>query len=533
VTHIEENGLHGVKLIDTIQGQTAPYVCLSHCWGKKGPETLTTKETLAAFKKFIDFNSLSRNFRDAISIARKLKIQFIWIDSLCIIQKDKTDWEIESSQMARIYRNAYMTIAAVWAADSTGGCFSTTTPDICLSLDGGIGGSLFVGARMCDTNGALEDAEKIESRIPLFTRGWVFQERLMSRRILYCNYGEFSFQCLERVACECGSPSLAPHVSPKVFGRSMLRDTHRKQMSTIAGTITGNRFDLWREMVMDYMTLNLTFQTDILPAMSGCATVISELTGDEYIAGMWRRTLSQDLCWYNNTGDHRKPQSRSREWIAPSWSWASVLPGHTIQFLGLVKAPHEPGINFIKNSIMHTYCEPDGKNQLGRLKSGYLKLEAPLFPCHIRQFCTKKQSSIAKLRRRKYDIHTPRPGYRNLCNAEGSQLDPQNATIGFLPDRYLGNEELRFNTIPACNDGLETRCALAPVYLLHLMKKWVADNCTDYFMVLKDANGSISTNTYARIGFMTLGQHKTAQRDRWFEEIWGKSVLPKVEFTVV
>jgi hypothetical protein len=63
---------------------------------------------------------------------RRLKIPYIWIDSLCILQDDKDDWGVQSAQMARIYEESAITIAASAAKNSEIGCFShpyaTTTP---------------------------------------------------------------------------------------------------------------------------------------------------------------------------------------------------------------------------------------------------------------------------------------------------------------------------------------------------------------------------------------------------------------------
>jgi hypothetical protein len=51
-------------------------------------------------------------FKDAITIAHKLDIQYLWIDSLCIIQDDPPDWQKESSKIVEIFSNAYLTVAA-------------------------------------------------------------------------------------------------------------------------------------------------------------------------------------------------------------------------------------------------------------------------------------------------------------------------------------------------------------------------------------------------------------------------------------
>jgi Heterokaryon incompatibility protein (HET) len=73
----------------------------------------------------ISIVDLPANFRDAIHIARKLCVRYIWIDSLCIIQDSRLDWEIESKTMGNVYQNAILTIAAAVSERSTDGILKT------------------------------------------------------------------------------------------------------------------------------------------------------------------------------------------------------------------------------------------------------------------------------------------------------------------------------------------------------------------------------------------------------------------------
>jgi hypothetical protein len=60
------------------------YMTLSHCWGQARFQVLL-KENEAAFMRGIVFKHLPKTFKDAILVARKLTITYLWIDSLCII----------------------------------------------------------------------------------------------------------------------------------------------------------------------------------------------------------------------------------------------------------------------------------------------------------------------------------------------------------------------------------------------------------------------------------------------------------------
>jgi len=66
------------------------YMTLSHCWGSENIISLTTA-TKKIFEVGVDVSSLPWTFQDALVIARKIKCNYIWIDSLCIIQDSKVD----------------------------------------------------------------------------------------------------------------------------------------------------------------------------------------------------------------------------------------------------------------------------------------------------------------------------------------------------------------------------------------------------------------------------------------------------------
>jgi hypothetical protein len=115
-------------LVELAQGEDVDYVTLSHCWGAKQIIT-TTQETPRSRLAAIPWKDLSRTFQDAIIITNNLGYRYIWIDSLCIIQNDHQDWELESKNMASIYQNSILTIAASKSKDGDGGCFAST-PDL-------------------------------------------------------------------------------------------------------------------------------------------------------------------------------------------------------------------------------------------------------------------------------------------------------------------------------------------------------------------------------------------------------------------
>jgi hypothetical protein len=110
-----------IKLFET-KGDQGKYMTLSHCWGSVQFLT-TTRCTFEERKAGIQLAELPQTFKDAVSFTRSLGIRYLWIDSLCIIQQDHDDWEIEAGRMRSVYSNSYLNIAATGSSAGNGGCF--------------------------------------------------------------------------------------------------------------------------------------------------------------------------------------------------------------------------------------------------------------------------------------------------------------------------------------------------------------------------------------------------------------------------
>lgn len=79
-----------------------PYIALSYCWGRSLP-LRTLPCNLESHKTRITWSALPVLFRDVVLIARLLGVRYVWIDALCIIQKDSSDWATEGASMAAYY----------------------------------------------------------------------------------------------------------------------------------------------------------------------------------------------------------------------------------------------------------------------------------------------------------------------------------------------------------------------------------------------------------------------------------------------
>lgn len=291
-----------LRLVDTALLPEKPrYLVLSHCWGLIKILRLLG-QSLEDFHKSIPEDKLSKTFKDAVFITRKLGYQYIWIDSLCIIQDDTGDWRRESSKMSGVYGGAALSIAASSAKDGSVGCFFNRNEDmlkqihkyqIQLPVGDYQDSAMFTPLDKTNYQDYMEDC-------PLAERGWVFQERFLAPRTIHFTSSQLYFTCREKICCE-------------TFQN--LTDLSNQNMRIVERT---NIPEIWRTVVHNYSQCKLTYEKDKLIAISGVAKWLQLRTGDEYVAGLWQSRLELDLLWDTMEVSPIRPQNEM-----PSWSWAS------------------------------------------------------------------------------------------------------------------------------------------------------------------------------------------------------------------
>lgn len=202
-----------ISLVEPADMTPGSYATLSHCWGTVR-SCVTTQDTLEERRKGIHWEEIPETFQGAVKLAFKLGFKYLWIDSLCIIQDDADDWDIESAKMADIYEFSDLTIAATASAGDAHGWHtvpSNATQGILLDLPDSLKAPR-IGVRKLISHWDDIESRSLRNRFPLLSRGWAFQERLLSRRILHFCGTELAYECRELSVCECGG--LAMRRSP-------------------------------------------------------------------------------------------------------------------------------------------------------------------------------------------------------------------------------------------------------------------------------------------------------------------------------
>jgi hypothetical protein len=350
----------------------------------------TVLDTLECHREAIDYSELPLTFRDFIDIARRLKVRWVWIDSLCIIQDSREDWEKEAAQMADVYSKSYLTIAASGSANGSEGCYvhsdtrSYGPIDIeCLDPDAVSSSDMSPAKKLFRT--WARDPNPISSVLPqnpLNKRGWTVQERELAPRVVHYSKDTIRWECCELAATlefPCGDRLSfdggrlfdgGSDARPPQFGVPI---NDSKPLTTI----TKQRL-AWFELVERYTARSLTKQSDILPAFSGLARSIASKTSDRYVAGLWESYFAHCLLWASDVGDTGElKHTRPTDYLAPTWSWASIrgpvkylswINGYWYTFNASPAPAYLPILEEISLS-------PSGPDPYGMLKGGYMKVQ--------------------------------------------------------------------------------------------------------------------------------------------------------------
>ena len=303
-----------VRVISTSRTETGSYAALSHCWGQMQTIKLqsATREKL---ENGIEVTSLPKSYQEAILVCLKLSISFLWIDSLCIVQDSKEDWERESVTMRDVYGNSCLNICAAAAANGTEESFLGRSrgilkvPQISTTCKDGSKDTFFL---LYDH--AFEDINES----PLTRRAWVYQEWYLSPRSLILCHNLLWWHCRWKLTNEETRDELTGHDDFQWFKAT---DVDCPRSIYPAGDIRES-FLSWFRHVNAYMQMNLTKESDRTVAFSGIVSSFGlshKLTGT-YLAGLWHAHLPAGLCWYIVNSK----TSQSSRYMAPSWTWTSL-----------------------------------------------------------------------------------------------------------------------------------------------------------------------------------------------------------------
>ncbi|KAI1079717.1 hypothetical protein F5B20DRAFT_150338 [Whalleya microplaca] len=275
------------------------YITLSHCWGdSKEILKLTADEYDDRIKNGFSYAELPKTFQDVCNIAATASRGpaegcFYPRNPVTVFQKFMLKGEVTKDPPVERY---FLLNHSCW--DET-----------------------------------VEDA-------PLNKRAWVMQERALAPRQIHCGRDQLLWECPQMTGCEpfplavqfrplgSGPAMHMTECMPElIFKLSEISQTlEQPQSATRDMSIKHMRYDIyqyWARIVDHYSTCALTYRTDKLVAISGIASRIQHALKymDDYVAGLWRSQLPQQLLWQIQG---IKEDSTPSYTIGPSWSWACL-----------------------------------------------------------------------------------------------------------------------------------------------------------------------------------------------------------------
>ncbi|PYI07195.1 HET-domain-containing protein [Aspergillus sclerotiicarbonarius CBS 121057] len=292
----------GFRLIDTEKGfvVVAPphpctYAALSYVWGVTADSYVrATKSTMEELETegYLFNHPLPATIQDAICACSHLKIRYLWVDRLCIVQDDEATKDAQINAMGAIYRHSSLTLVDLEGLDMNHGLPGVTEDRYTVP-------TIYQTQGMC-LRTVQTSYDNLVRRSKWCSRGWTFQEAMFSpKMLLFTNTGVFY---------ECPGYDEAFQEDRFVLER---REGRRFCFSA---------FD-YGDLLSEFTGRTLTFDSDILKAISG---ILHWRYGSEHYFGIPFCEFPRGMLWYPSS-ERNVARTQEAGSMFPSWSWSSVI----------------------------------------------------------------------------------------------------------------------------------------------------------------------------------------------------------------
>lgn len=319
---------HDFRLIDTEKGcvvmapPSCRYATLSYVWGSTTDKnTLATKSTIKILEEegYLFKTPIPATIKDSIRACIELKIRYLWIDRLCIVQDDTTT--VKASQinaMGDIYSHSYLTLV-----DLEG-----------ITMDHGLPGVSQARPSHTIYKACGLSMRAIEDSFPTLvkkskwrSRGWTFQEAMLSTRMLFFTDTGVLFEC------------------------SQASQEDRFALST-SNQLQFTPATAYEDLVLEISSRDFTMDSDVLRAFSG---IMNWKYGTEHYFGVPYCEFVRGMLWRPyGLWDRETLVARHTEAgdIFPTWSWSSVMERVELSSLDNT---HE------STSLLGVWCTPSSR----------------------------------------------------------------------------------------------------------------------------------------------------------------------------
>lgn len=338
--------INGLRLIDVTAmcivraPENCRYLALSYVWGKPDGIILqATRANISALetKGALLKTQLPKTINNAIQVCEELGEPFLWVDSLCIIQDDSELKHELIDAMDQIYSSAVLTIVAAGGDHADSGLPGVQQVRRTSQYTATVQGLHLMNV--------LPEMVETVGRSTWNTRGWTYQEWMLSPRCLYFTPLQVYYQCEREAMYEDACFAL---------GTSTLSRQQGSQPRSLD--------DMYTQVVGDYTQRTLTYQSDIFNAFQGISNLLSRTFDVRFFFGLPDGDFDTALLW--------QPRGNSKPRVVhgivlPSWSWVAVEGPVIFKLAG----PYEPLVQWsIHSADRHitTISDPPSHNAIDR-----------------------------------------------------------------------------------------------------------------------------------------------------------------------
>jgi hypothetical protein len=295
------------------------YIALSYTWGQaKNYQAMKSnfshlQQDHALFTGEIA-DQIPRTIHDAIGVAKVLGEQFLWVDSLCIIQDDEETLRHELNRMHLIYANSFLCLVAKEGSDAEHGIRGIKGVSVRRSVNQVVMG-LAGGERLASVNESWEPPVRVTDGYT--SRAWTFQEYVFAKRRLVFGQGPLTWQCNRAAWYEDlhSHPLADAHYAKQdTWGQYRWMSMQIPSLQNLSDVIEVFNFK------------KLTYPEDIPRAFAGIQSFLNKFYQGGLLFGLPEFFFDIALFWLGDIDCKRRQGSRPLsdnpiENGLPSWSW--------------------------------------------------------------------------------------------------------------------------------------------------------------------------------------------------------------------
>ena len=398
---------------------TVRYVALSYVWGSQAQRLTLSRANYHALsqKGAINLDEISRTISDAAAVVEMLGERYLWVDALCILQDDEDDLAEQIPVMGQIYTRSLVTIMAAASTDSNSGLPGVGThvrraQRVSEPLNGGVllrTCTPKYTEKSCDEGGCFITTADYLQNSKWDTRGWTFQEKVLSRRCLFFLEEQVHWECQRASWCEETCLETGPEY--RFLWEVPNLEFFSDREFPVGKKMAGDRV-IWTfsRLIEEYSSRTLTRGQDTYKAFTGLVHILEDLTGAEIFQGLHISAFNRSLCWHNGESSELRSGNEF-----PSWSWLAWTGRSTLASQG--RQTHIPLV-----SSYRVRSNKSGEQEL-TLVTQSLRHDYPSNPLSVRDLAINVRSKL-------------RDDYHIVFWAEAALLD-------VLHDLYHADPELK------------------------------------------------------------------------------------------